>query len=279
MTPRIGIIQGRLLPPINEQLQAFPTSNWRSEFPLASAAQVDCIEWIFDQGSENDNPIWDSSGLVDLQNLIAKYSIEVRSICADYFMRQPLIFSSTADMEQRSSILDKLIDKASSLKIHRIVIPFVDSSSIQTNKDWDAAIEILRSSGMRAARVGVELHLETDMSPNTFALFLEKINQKNVKVNYDSGNSAGIGYSPEEEIAAYGDSIGSVHIKDRVLNGSSVPLGQGDAKFEELFFGLKERNYTGDFILQTARGKNGSEVALTRKNRKIVLGWVKEIWN
>ena len=37
-----------------------------------------------------------------------------------------------------------------------------------------------------------------------------------IKVNYDSGNSASLGYSVTEEFAAYGNRIGSIHIKDRL---------------------------------------------------------------
>ena len=37
-----------------------------------------------------------------------------------------------------------------------------------------------------------------------------------IKVNYDSGNSASLGYDPTDEFAAYGERVGSVHIKDRV---------------------------------------------------------------
>jgi sugar phosphate isomerase/epimerase len=37
-----------------------------------------------------------------------------------------------------------------------------------------------------------------------------------------------------EEFAAYGERVGSFHIKDRVRGGKTVPLGQGDTDFASL---------------------------------------------
>ena len=65
--------------------------------------------------------------------------------------------------------------------------------------------------------------------------------------------------------------MGSVHIKDRLLGASTVPLGTGDADFPALIEGLKKVAYKGDFILQVARGASGDEVAWARQNREFVL--------
>jgi hexulose-6-phosphate isomerase len=92
-----------------------------------------------------------------------------------------------------------------------------------------------------------------------------------LKVNYDSGNSASLGYEPTDEFAAYGTRVGSVHIKDRVNGGGTVPLGSGNTNFKALFECLGELGYSGDFVLQVARGTRGDEVAWARSNRDYVL--------
>jgi hexulose-6-phosphate isomerase len=93
-------------------------------------------------------------------------------------------------------------------------------------------------------------------------------------VNYDSGNSASLGYSPRDEFGAYGARVGSVHVKDRVLGGGTVPLGRGDADFLGLLEGLRRTEYAGDFILQAARGESGGEVELAKHNRAFVESWL-----
>lgn len=44
-----------------------------------------------------------------------------------------------------------------------------------------------------------------------------------------------------------------MHIKDRELNGGSVKLGTGNAKFEIVFKQLKANNFTGNIIMQSAK--------------------------
>ena len=75
----------------------------------------------------------------------------------------------------------------------------------------------------------------------------------NVKVNYDMGNSASLGFDPGKEIELLGEFIVNVHIKDRVKNGGTVPLGMGDTDFKTVFSGLRKINYDGDLIFQSAR--------------------------
>jgi hexulose-6-phosphate isomerase len=150
------------------------------------------------------------------------------------------------------------------------VLPFVDESSIRTPEEEAAVAEVMRQALPAAEHAGVELHLETDLDPEAFRHFLSLVPHPLVKVNYDSGNSASLGYRPSEEFAAYGERIGSVHIKDRVRAGSTVPLGAGDADFDALFAGLRSLGYSGDFVLQVARGPEGEEIEWARRNRAFV---------
>ena len=92
-----------------------------------------------------------------------------------------------------------------------------------------------------------------------------------LRVNYDSGNSASLGYDVASELAAYGARIGSVHIKDRVRGGGTVPLGTGDADLPALFSGLARLRYQGDYVLQVARGTDGGEVEWARQNRAFLV--------
>jgi hexulose-6-phosphate isomerase len=87
-----------------------------------------------------------------------------------------------------------------------------------------------------------------------------------LKVNYDSGNSASLGYAVKEEFAAYGKAVGSIHIKDRKRGASTVPLGTGAAELTGLAECVREAQYKGDFTLQVARGTAGEEVAWAKQN-------------
>jgi hexulose-6-phosphate isomerase len=268
---RIAVMQGRLLPPSDGCFQCFPREHWREEFPLASEASLDAIEWIYDSLGERTNPLGTDDGLAEMRRLSEKNNIAVVSVCADYFMECPLVKASATELEARVNKLRWLLDRCKSAGVHRVVIPFVDHSKIENDDDEARAVEVLRGMLGHAERTDTELHLETSLDPQRFASLLSKLPHPYLKVNYDSGNSASLGYDVREEIAAYGDRIGSVHIKDRLRGGGTVPLGTGNAEIPLLLSQLFRIGYKGDFVLQIARGEAGKELAWIRQNRELVL--------
>jgi hexulose-6-phosphate isomerase len=169
--------------------------------------------------------------------------------------------------------LDWLLDRCSVLGISRVVLPFVDASRIETPAETAIVVESLRQALPRAEAARVELHLESALPPVALAALLGQLEHPLVKVNYDSGNSASLGYRTEEEFRAYGSRIGSVHIKDRVAGGGTVKLGSGAADFPTLRECLCAVDYQGDFVLQVARSEPGSEISWSRANRQFVLDW------
>ena len=262
----IGIMEGRLLPPEEDRFQCFPRQHWALEFELAAQAGLDCIEWIYDLYGADVNPLATDQGIAQMKLLSGQHTVRVLSICADYFMDKPLVRASAAELEERINKLFWLLQRGQLLGINRVIVPFVDASRIDTQAEFDGVIEVLKRVGPVADATGIEIHLETSLEPLRFASLLSKLSHPKIKANYDSGNSSSLGYAPREEFATYGKRVGSVHIKDRLRGGGTVPLGTGSADFPALVAGLKASGYQGDFLLQVARGELGDEVAWTRRN-------------
>ena len=101
---------------------------------------------------------------------------------------------------------------------------------------------------------------------------LGQLNSTRVTVNYDIGNSASLGYDPEEELNAYGPRISDIHIKDRILDGGPVKLGTGNADFPRFFLSSSTFNYNGPFIMQAYRDDEGVNIFQEQ------LRWVKPIF-
>jgi L-ribulose-5-phosphate 3-epimerase len=271
---RIGIMQGRLVPPLEGRFQCFPRMNWADEFGYAAQAGIDTIEWIYDQFGADVNPIATDDGINSILELSALHGVGVVSVCADYFMDWPLVRTSNAELEERFGTLVWLMERCKRLAIERIVIPFVDASRIDTDLDFEQVVATLGRAARRAEELGVELHLEASLGPDRFAELLARVPSGHVKVNYDIGNSASLAYDPREEFAAYGDRVGSIHLKDRVKGGGTVPLGTGDADLPAVFESMRAVGYAGDVVLQVARGIPGDEVSWTRRNRELLLGYL-----
>ena len=267
----IGIMQGRLLPPTDNRFQCFPRRDWAQEFELGAQAGIDCIEWIYDLYGADVNPIATVEGILRMKELSQRTGVQILSICADYFMDMPLVRATAEELEERLGTLFWLLQQGQRLGINRIVMPFVDASRIDTDEEFESVVITMKRILPKAEETDIELHLETSLPPARFAELLAALPHPLLKANYDSGNSSSLGYAPKDEFAAYGQRVGSVHIKDRILGGSTVPLGTGDADFRALAEGLESVGYAGDFILQVARGVPGDEVNWTRQNREFVL--------
>jgi hexulose-6-phosphate isomerase len=248
-------MQGRLCAPEQGRFQSFPREGWEREISQAAQVPLRGIEWIYDLYGEGANPLETEQGRSVLATSLAQHAVQVVSICADYFMDCPLLHSDLDVMFRRQSRLEWLISVCPQLGIKRVVLPFVDASRMADSTAMTAVVRILHAVLPSARAAGLELHLETDLGPAEFRAFLREIEDPSVKVNYDSGNSSSLGYRPSDEFSAYGERIGSFHIKDRVLGGKTVPLGEGNADFDSLRSALIDVDYTGDFVLQVARGE------------------------
>jgi hexulose-6-phosphate isomerase len=121
----------------------------------------------------------------------------------------------------------------------------------------------------------VKILFESDYAPLKLARFIDRLDPFLFGINYDIGNSAALGFKSQEEFAAYGLRIMNVHIKDRILGGTTVPLGRGNASFDEVFAALAKINYDGNFILQTARAINGDHANILCIYRDMTLNWLK----
>lgn len=266
----VGIMHGRLVPPFEGRFQAFPANKWREEFSYAKKAGLSHIEWIYEKPHENENPISTDAGIAEIQSLILETGVNISSICADYYMTEPLIGSDGNTNDAVVEHLRWLIGRANLLEITYIVLPFVDASSLKSKAQIDGLISLLISLAPEAKLANVELHLETDLNPHKFSALLKSVNSEFIKANFDMGNSASLGFDPNEELTLLAPFLGSVHVKDRVLGGGTVQLGTGNTDLETCFRLIKKTGFNRWFVLQVSRGHDGDEVTWAITNREYV---------
>lgn len=247
----IGIMGGRLSYSIDNKIQSFPEKSWKQEFEKASRCGFGLIEWVFD--TTRNNPILDDEKIQEMKNFSEKYDVAINSVCADYFMEKMLFDVNEFDLEKNLTILKSLITKCNKLGIEILEIPLVDSSSLKTKNNKIEFSNNIYKILSHAEENNVTLNLETDLPPLQFKEFLKSFNNPNVRANYDVGNSTSLGYNIKEELTILGDFITNIHIKDRLLHGTTAPFGTGNTNFELFFETIKKIDYKGDFIIQGAR--------------------------
>jgi hexulose-6-phosphate isomerase len=260
LTNEIGIMQGRLSPRIDGKIQAYPATTWQKEFEIAQEIGYAAIEWIVEKPVET-NALMTDSGKAEIKRVIASTGVRIDYVCADIFMQQPLVRMTAETKSQNKDYLLQILKNAKEVGAIGVEIPFVDNSSIKNDKEKREFIDTMQDTFKLAKDLDIKISLETDLSPIAFKELLELIDLDFVQANYDIGNSASLGFDPKEELEAYGKKILNVHVKDRKLGGTTVPLGTGSADIQGVFQKLNEIGYAGGITMQAARGENDIDIA------------------
>jgi hexulose-6-phosphate isomerase len=216
------------------------------------------IEWIYEKPYEAQNALTTEQGLNGLKKVIQETGVTVQSICADYYMSEHLIRDGQPVLENWNH-LEWLCMQGKKLGVRYLILPFVDQSSLKKEESITALECTLKTFLDDGRNSQIEIHLETDLAPHRFAQVFKNVNHPFLKLNYDIGNSASLGYNPDEEFEVLGDYLGSVHIKDRLFQGGTVKLGTGHADFSKCFTWFAKLNFDKWYVLQAARAEAGHE--------------------
>jgi hexulose-6-phosphate isomerase len=275
VSDRIGFMQGRLSPLVNGRIQAFPAAHWRDEFPAAARLGLGLMEWTLDHEGLDANPLMTEAGRDEIRALGARHGVAVETITGDLFMQQPF-WKAGAARDALLEQFDRVADAAGDAGAEIIVVPLVDNGSIVDEGEHALVDAMLaRANGLR--RRGVTIAFESDFPPDRLAAFIARFPPDAFGVNYDTGNSAALGYDCGEEIAAYyGGRILNVHVKDRLPGGTTVPLGTGAADLPRALKVLRASGYAGRYILQTARAADGDHEGALARYRDMTRAWLAE---
>jgi hexulose-6-phosphate isomerase len=268
---RIGFMQGRLSPQIDGKIQAFPWPYWRDEFPLAQALGFARLEWTLDHHDLAANPLMTEEGRAEIRVLSAAHDIAVSSITGDCFMQAPFWKATGTARAALVEEMASVIRAGAAVGASIVVVPLVDNGAVSTSAEEAALAEGLADLTPLLRETGVRIAFECDYPPAQLADFIAGFPADAFGINFDIGNSASLGWPPREEIPLIASRLINVHVKDRVLGGTTVPLGHGDADLPTVFELLKQAGYDGFLILQTARAADGDHLGAARAYRDLVL--------
>lgn len=251
------MMQGRLSPIVGGKIQSFPWKNWRYEISILNDHGISGLEWTIDLKKYFRNPI--ISDPIAVNENIKKHNVGLWGVTSDAHMQGE--FWGTLYDQNKVKLLNKiskrLFDGIVATGAAYVVIPLVDGSSIKSDESFDFVLNHFLKFIPLLERHNFQILFEVDLEPNLVKKFIERFPKNYFGINYDTGNSASLGFNVEEEIRTYGRYIYNVHIKDRKYGGPNCPLGTGDVDFKKTINLLSEFNYSGKMVLQTARSNNG----------------------
>jgi len=268
---RIGFMQGRLSPLVDGRIQAFPWDCWETEFPAARRLGLSLVEWTLDHDRLHQNPLMTEAGRARIAALTAETGVRVSSVTGDCFMQAPFWKSAGAARAELLADLQAVVRAGAAVGTGVVVVPTVDNGSLASAAEEADLLDGLNACAGLLRATGVRIAIESDFPPERLAAFIARIPQDLCGVNLDIGNSASLGWAPEVEIPTLGRRIVHVHVKDRVLGGTTVPLGEGDADLPAAFRELNAIGYRGLYILQTARAADGEHDKALARYRGLAL--------
>lgn len=274
MENRIGFMQGRLSPIVNGMIQSFPWNNWREEISDAGILGFTKMEWTLDQDRLYENPLMTSAGQEEIIVLSRQQKLSIPSMTGDCFMQAPFWKVGGAERKARQKDFIAILEACSKIGVSQIVVPLVDNGSVQSEAEAIVLRDFLLSLEARLVSLDMRVIFESDYAPQELADFIATYPTSLFGINYDTGNSAAMGFDVEEEFQCYGDRVTNVHIKDRVLGGTTIELGKGNTDFASVFEQLTRANYTGNLILQTARAKDGDHAEVLTQYRDFTLNYL-----
>lgn len=274
---RVGFMQGRISALFDGRVQAFPWLSWKEEFSVAEKNGFRLMEWTLDQDRLYENPLLMSTGRDDIRELMRRHSVGIPSLTGDCFMQAPFWKTRGEDREFLRRDFLAVAAACGKVGISMLVVPLVDNGRLETSEQEGTLVEFLQSEESYFENLGLRVLFESDFEPLALLRFIGRFDSEWFGINYDIGNSAALGFDPIEEIATYGHRIMNVHVKDRKLGGTTVPLGTGAVNFELVFTELKRAGYVANFILQTARTSDGDHISALCRYRDMTVDWLRGV--
>lgn len=272
---KIGFMQGRLIKSERKNfVQSFPWKNWKQEFYIAKKNKIHLMEWTIDYFKFYQNPLIDKKQLNVIKKLKENNNLKIESVTCDFYMQKPITSAKTPYLKKKifENIIN-LIKSCRKLNIRSIIIPLVDNSSLTKSEDENKTVDFFLKFNHLLKKTNIKILFEIDFSPKKIVKFIKKFDDC-YGINYDSGNSACLGYKIEDE-KVYFDRVHNIHIKDRIYGGKTVKLGQGDCNFKSLFNFLNKRGYKKNLILQTAKTWKKNEIGEILDNIKFIKKFIK----
>lgn len=270
----LGFMQGRLSPVVDGVIQQFPWNHWEQEFAIASELGLCLMEWTLDQDRLYQNPLMTAAGQAAILNLSDTFGVAIQSLTGDCFMQSPFWKRVGAEKLELQNDFMAILDSCQKIGISIVVVPLVDEGRIANAQEMANLVEFLSDITPWLEKNEIRIAFESDFTPCDLKDFIGRFPDKIFGINYDIGNSAALGFNVEEEFAAYGNRVFNVHVKDRILGGTTVPLGSGNTDFIKVFRSLRKIGYKGSYILQTARAPDGDHAGVLRQYAAMTEKWI-----
>ena len=229
----------------------FSPKKLEKELQYFKKNKIKYIEWVASHENLTANPIYQKEKVFFIKKECKKNRVKVRSIDAQFFVKKPIYKGNIIDRNKSFQNIKKIFINSQLLNIKYFIIPALENAKLNTERKKKILINLVKNL-LKYIKKKNYILIESDLTPKKIRSLINKINSKNVGINYDTGNSAGNGYFFKDE-KKYFKFVKNIHIKDKKFKGKSVKLGKGDFDFKNFFKYLKNINYSRRFCFSNCK--------------------------
>ncbi|HSV43559.1 MAG TPA: TIM barrel protein [Candidatus Bathyarchaeia archaeon] len=266
--PKMGILQGRVIPEDLKRLQIFPASHWLQELREIERLGFDYVELLHDQEGECEK-VLRSSGNDDPRRGTGK--LQALSVCLHSLVDYSAMNKGAVFCAQ----IRRAIELFQGFDARVLILPFFEKNLVLTVKQARAVLNMMEAEGLleEVKAAGAVFACELDLPGSQLAEIFEAFHHEAIGLCYDVGNARAAGRLPQEEILLLNEAIKIVHLKDRPVGGGNVLLGQGDVDFSACLQSLRDISYDGMMTLETCYERD------PRQEAKRHLMFIKNEWD
>jgi sugar phosphate isomerase/epimerase len=223
-------------------------------FARARELHADGVELRFGPHDFEQHSLWQPEGPHALRTQARDADVVLPSVFAGYFHAFPLGAAEAAARRQHAQVLDRLLDACSAAEVPVIVLPLLGAGEVTSEPVPPAFVETLTPLAHKAAACNLTLALETTWPAAAVLALLARVGSPAVRVAYDVGNAAVLGFDAIADFQLLGDALGQVRVRDCTPGGRRASLGQGAVALPALAQALAQRSYQGWWVLEAAAG-------------------------
>ncbi|MGH2368440.1 MAG: sugar phosphate isomerase/epimerase family protein [Chloroflexota bacterium] len=207
---------------------------------LARDLGFDGVEMNLGRDYES-NPLWSADGRRSVVSAAAGAGVAVPSLCLGMLNRGG--FANDAATRARArDIVMRAIEAATDVGAKVLLLPFFGAAEIKDQRGVAQTIEDARACAPTAEAAGVTLGLETTLRAADWRQVVEAVGSPAVRVYFDAGNAAWLGYDPAAEARSLAGLLAQVHIKDTATKPGDRMLGHGRVDFAAVAHALREQH-------------------------------------
>ncbi len=228
---------------------------------LARELQADGVELRFGPYDFEQHPLWLPGGPKTLRAQAQAAGLALPSVYGGYFQQFPLSAADPAARRRHGQVLDRLLDACAEAGVAVLVLPLLGAGELPRDRASDLVVEALTPVTHRALTNNLTLALETILPASELQAFLARVGCPAVRVAYDVGNAAVLGYDALADCQLLGEALGQIRVKDCSPQGLRVPLGRGIVPLAALVQALAQRSFAGWWVLETSASEEAAALA------------------